>query len=149
MENINDAEILIYKITAEENGPVFFRFLPATVKYDYSLHYRIGEDRFWITFKINNRIVNSNHTKNGMMNSLKIIENIKRRLSSYKEYKFKDIKCYELRKENYELFMKILNETKEKEEREQEKRNEKFESKEVKFESKESTKPPLRGIFLS
>jgi len=92
-------KILIYQITVKRKKKYFF----FNDDINFYLHYRVDEDRFWFTKKEGKKIVNEFHTKNNLMNSLNILEQIHTRLVTFID-KRDNIDFFYLKDENLKLF---------------------------------------------
>lgn len=73
----------------------------------YNLYYRIDEDRFWYVKKINENVVSEHHTKNGLYESMEILNGIYNRLSLFNNERY-DIKNYDYLNEETECKLMSL-----------------------------------------
>lgn len=125
------------------------KFLGITIKsknvYEFILSYRVSENRFWYYKIINNKVIDSHHTKNGLSDSLRIMENILDRISlidlfGTKRIKITDVFRLESKVTYSTLFKKIQELSNEKENY--------IEKKKQPVEDKLPEKKRISGIFL-
>lgn len=99
-------DILVYQIKTTDK--IKIPYIPIRIKrhITYELRYRIDEDRMWYSKRIGRKITDQHHTKNNLINSIRIMEGIQRRLAFFNN---EEPEYYDVREKQEELFVKLIN----------------------------------------